>query len=127
MRSILLAFVFLAAAIIPSYADVTPATAAFLKKIGVDPRSAKVTAIADDVVSNKDVQGVSLNSLAAKRDEEGIKRFIATRDFIHKYEADTNTPFPSTALYDGLYLTKPELHFVYCQLAKGFNAKDPSC
>ncbi|MDE2264804.1 MAG: hypothetical protein KGL29_02800, partial [Alphaproteobacteria bacterium] len=85
MRSILLAFVFVTAAIIPSYADVTPATAAFLKEIGIDPASPDVTLAADDVVSNKDIQNVSLNSLAAMRDQEGVKRFIATRAFIHRY------------------------------------------
>ena len=121
MRSMLLALALMVAMIGPVYADVSVGTAAFLKEIGINPASADVISISNDVVSNKDVKDVSLNSLAAKRDEEGVKRFIATRAFIHKYEADSSTPFPPEKVYNTTYLTRPEQDFVFCHaIAKGF-------
>jgi hypothetical protein len=123
MRSFLLAFALIAASLIPSYAGVSAGTAAFLKEIGIDPRSPDVVSVAGDVVRNKGVQDITLNSLAAKRDEESVRRFIATRAWIHKYMVDTNAPQPSSSYYDTQYLTKAEKDFVFQQVEKCF----PNC
>jgi hypothetical protein len=127
MRFPLVALLFAGVLIGPAHARLSASAAAFLNEIGVDPASADVKLVSNDVVSNDDVQGVSLTSLAAKRDEEGVKRFIATRVFIHKYMKDTNTQEPSAALYDTQYLTKSEQNFMFCQVAKGMNVSQPGC
>ncbi len=128
MRSMLiLSLAFAVAAFNASYAGVATSTAAFMTEIGIDPASPDVQSISQDVVSNKDIQAVSLDSLAAARDQEGVRQFIATRVFIHKYMVDTTTPFPSTELYNVLYLTGTERDFIFCQISKGFNASSPGC
>ena len=111
----------------PSYAGLAAKTSAYLKEIGIDPESPDVKLAADDVISNREgTKDVSLDSLAAFRDQQGGRRFIATRSFIHRYMADQNTPFPK-AHYDVAYLTDTEQHVIYCQIAKGLGAKIDGC
>ena len=58
-------------------AQMLPETEAFLAGIGIDPQSPTVAAVAYDRVD-----GVSLGSLAAAGDEEGVRTFLATRKFL---------------------------------------------
>lgn len=105
----------IAASIIPTYAGMSAGTATFLREIGVDPTSADVTSIAKD-----DASGINLNSLAANHDAQGVKRFIATRAFLHKFLINSNTPFPPPDLYDVQYLTKVEQTLIANQIKKEF-------
>ena len=86
---------------------------AFLKELGLDPASKEVTGIIDDQVAT-----YSLDALAAKRDEDGVKAFIATRNFIRKYQQNTKTPFPPADLYLIRYLKPEEAQFISAQLIK---------
>ena len=104
-----------AAAVVPAHADVTPGTATFLREIGIDPTSADVASIAKD-----DANGTNLNSLAANRDAQGVKRFIATRVFLHKFLIDSNTPYPPPDLYDVQYLAKAEQTLIANHIKKEF-------
>lgn len=90
----------------------TPETETFLRKAGLDPASAAVRAAdAEGPVSTVyqgDEKTYSLDSLARDGAKNGIKAFVATRDFIRKLKANfAGTPAP-TAGYDGLYLTTEE-------------------
>lgn len=92
-----------------------PATEQFLDELGISPQSAEVTSIAGDVVNGK-----SLDTLAAKRDESGVKAFIATRGFIRAFKQDSNAAFPDDELYNIGYLTAPEKLFIATKLAEAF-------
>lgn len=120
MRCVTFASLLFVVAISPGFADVSVGTAAFLKEIGIDPSSVQVTDIADDVVNNKSVQGVSLNSLAAKHDEYAVKSFILMRNFIHKYVTDASTPPPPDEVYRVEYLTETEKELVACNISLSF-------
>jgi hypothetical protein len=117
MRAILSTLVLVIALASPGYAAVSKNTAAFLRTIGIDPASADVVSVAAD-----DVHGITLNSLGAKHDKNGIKKFIATRAFFHKFMINTNMSFPPPDLYDVSYLTKPEQVLIENQIKKEFGA-----
>jgi hypothetical protein len=127
MRSVLCAIAFAIAATIPTHADPPPDAAAFLREIGIDPASADVASVIKDVVSNDKVKDISLNSLATKRDKDGVKRFIATRVFFHKFVVDSNTRAPPDELYRTLYLTNAEKGFIACQISKNFGMHPGAC
>ncbi len=93
-----------------------PATAAFLKEIGLDPKSPEVKAVSDDSVTTKSGKIKSIELIAAKRDEDGMRRFIATRYFVHQYRKDPKTKFPPTDLYDTSLLTPDEVQFILMQM-----------
>ncbi len=101
-------------------ADLAPQTAAFLREIGIDPASAKVTAIADDKVGT-----YSLADLASRRNEDGVKAFIATRNFIHAFMRDPKTDFPDDDLYVIRYLTDDEKASVAKELILELSPKKP--
>lgn len=95
----------------------TPETDAFLQSLGYAQNSPEVTRVAADSVN-----GRTLDSLAAKHDEDGVRRFITTRNFIHRYMKDPSTPFP-THYYDVAYLSASEQDFIFNQIAAGFGAR----
>ncbi len=101
-------------------ADLTPQTAAFLREIGIDPASPKITAIADDKVGT-----YSIADLASRRNEEGVKAFIATRTFIHAFMRDPKTDFPDDDLYVIRYLTDDEKALVAKELTLELSPKKP--
>lgn len=86
---------------------------AFLKELGLDPASREITGIINDQVAS-----YSLDALAAKRNEDGVKAFIATRNFIRKYQQNTKTPFPPGDLYVIRFLKPDEAQFISAQLIK---------
>jgi len=86
---------------------------AFLKELRLDPASKEIAGITDDQVGS-----YSLDTLAAKRNEDGVKAFIATRNFIRKYRQNTKTPFPPDDLYVIRYLKPDEAQFISAQLIK---------
>lgn len=92
-----------------------PATEQFLNEIGLTPQSAEVASVAGDVVN-----GRSLDTLAAKRDESGVRAFIATRGFIRAFRLDSNAAFPDDELYNIGYLTAPEKLFIATKLAEAY-------
>jgi len=98
-----------------SYACSPPRVTTYLKKLGFDPSSKEITSIAND-----NVNGITLKSLVSRRDETGVRRFIATRNFIHKYTKDTTTAFPPATLYDVQYLTPRDQKFIMIQIQKAF-------
>ncbi len=92
-----------------------PGTDAFLTELGFAPQSPEITAIAKDVVNAK-----SLDTLAAKRDETGVRSFIATRTFIRAFKQNPDAEFPETELYNIAYLTAPEKQYIATKLAESF-------
>ena len=100
-----------------------PATESFLKELGLDPKSSRILTIASDSITAKSGKVHTLDSLAAKRDETGVKAFIATRAFIHRLkENDAGSSIPTTN-YDPLYLTHDERHLVDRKFAERFKKK----
>ncbi|OYV29734.1 MAG: hypothetical protein B7Z81_14880, partial [Acidocella sp. 20-61-6] len=81
--------------------------------MGIDPSSSEIRLIEKDVVTAGDGHKVTLNALAAKGDRQAIKQFVATRDFIHRFEIDSkNTSFTSDGIYNVDDLTAAEPAFV---------------
>lgn len=111
---ILLAAAFAALLAAPALA-LKPATEQFLNELGISPQSEEVKLIAGDVVNGK-----SLDTLAAKRDENGVKSFLATRAFIRAFKQDANASFPDDELYNIGYLTAPEKLYIATKLAEAF-------
>ena len=99
-----------------------PKTVAFLKELGYDAKSAQIKAIAGDSVTTDKGKVKSLDTLAAKRDEEGVKRFIVTRTFVKAYMKDTKTKFPDREYYETSYLKEDEVQFILAELKKPFAA-----
>lgn len=97
-----------------------PKTVAFLKELGYDAKSPQIQAIAGDVVTNKKGKTASLDLIAAKRDEMGVQRFIATRTFVKAYMKDTKTKFPDREVYETSYLKEDEVAFILEALKKPF-------
>jgi hypothetical protein len=91
----------------PVCAGLNPEASAFLQELGLDATSPEVVAVADD-----NIDGKTLAKIAAKRDEMGVKRFIATRTFAHAFLKDPKTPFPPADVYDIYYLSKEETGFI---------------
>jgi hypothetical protein len=96
----------------PARAELSPKAVEYLRQIGVDPESAKVKAVADDVVPDRQGKPVNLDALALRKDAVGIHRFIATRNFLRAYEADPATRIPSADDYEAWYLTPEERKIV---------------
>ena len=101
-------------------AAISPETENFLQGVGYNIQSEEITAIADDTITTKAGVVVSLNTLAAKKDEVGVRRFVATRNFVRKYMADTKTPFPDRDVYYTGYLKSNEVSFILAALKKPF-------
>jgi hypothetical protein len=92
----------------PAAAELSPKAVEYLKEIGVDPQSAPVQAVADDVVPDRQGKPVNLDELAAHKNAFGIRRFIATRNFLRAYQADPNTRIPPAEDYESSFLTPEE-------------------
>ncbi len=97
-----------------------PATISFLQELGINPWSRDIFAIAADSVTAKSGKVYTLDSLAAKRDETGVKSFIATRVFIHAFRKDSSVEFPNDELYNILYLTADEKAYISKKLLEAF-------
>lgn len=93
-----------------------PATEQFLNELGISADQYKP--VAADVVNGK-----SLDTLAAKRDESGVRAFVATRTFIRAFKQDAEAAFPDDELYNIGYLTAPEKLFIATKLAESFPPK----
>lgn len=119
MRHALFAALALLAATSAS-AALSPATEAFLQEIGYNVQSPEIALIADDTITTKSGLVVTLNTLAAKRDEVGVRRFVVTRNFVKAYMKDTQTPFPDREFYYTTYLKSNEVSFILAALKKPF-------
>jgi hypothetical protein len=95
-------------AALPAAAELSPKAIEYLKEIGVDPESAPVKAIANDSVPDRQGRSVNLDELAQHKNAFGIRRFIATRNFLRAYQADPNTRIPSANDYEASFLTGEE-------------------
>jgi hypothetical protein len=118
MRNAALALAVLIAAAAPSSA-MNPATEAFIKEVGADPRSAPVQAVAADTVTTPSGEVLTLDSLAAKRDATAVKSFLVTRDFLRAFKEDPNIEFPDDEFYSIVYLTVQERAYIAKQLMAG--------
>lgn len=84
----------------------SPSSISFLREMGLDPSSPDVLAASRD-----DINGVSLESLAADRSRKEVTKFLATRAFIRAFEKDSRAfrakpTYPPN--YDGEYLSLNE-------------------
>jgi hypothetical protein len=95
-------------AALPAAAELSPKAVEYLKEIGLDPQSAPVQAVADDVVPDRQGKPVNLDDLAVHKNAFGIRRFIATRNFLRAYQADPNTRIPPAEDYESSFLTGEE-------------------
>jgi hypothetical protein len=102
-------FLLLLLAFVPAArAELSLQAAGFLKEIGLDPDSARVKGVADDSVADRKGKRLSLDELARRKDASGVRRFIATRNFLRDYQADPNTRIPPADDYESSYLTMDE-------------------
>jgi len=103
-------FAFLAASLaaLPAAAELSPKAIEYLKEIGVDPESAPVKAVADDIVPGRQGEPLNLDQLALRKNAFGIRRFIATRNFLRAYQADPNTRIPPADDYESSFLSAEE-------------------
>ena len=97
-----------ALAALPARAELSQAATAYLAEIGIDPASAPVKSVADDAVPDRQGRPVSLDELARQRNAFGVRRFIATRNFLRAYQADPSTRIPLADDYEASYLTPAE-------------------
>lgn len=99
-----------------------PKAAAFLRELEIDPESEQITLILNDQVGLWSLHDCpySLDALASFRDENAVRRFIATRNFARKYLKDTKTPFPPRDVYETRYLLPDEVQFILNELKKPF-------
>ena len=112
MRAILVSLSFGFATVVAT-AALSPKALDYLKELGIDPNSAEVTGISDDRIADwTGGDANSLDDLATRRIESGVREFIATRNFIRKYLLDTKTPFPPNEIYEASYLKPEELQFI---------------
>jgi hypothetical protein len=95
-------------AALPAAAELSPKAVEYLKEIGLDPQSAPVQAVADDVVPDRQGKPVNLDELAVHKNAFRIRRFIATRNFLRAYQADPNTRIPPAEDYEASFLTAEE-------------------
>jgi hypothetical protein len=95
-------------ATVPAVAELSPKSIEYLKEIGLDPESAPVKAVADDVVPDRHGKPVNLDELAQHKNAFGVRRFIATRNFLRAYQADPNTRIPRADDYEASFLTTEE-------------------
>lgn len=115
----LLAAVLFAAAL-PASA-LTPAAESLLNKLGLDPKSEEIVALARDKVKTKDGV-ITLDSLAAKGDVPAVKAFLVTREFIHAFKVNWDIEFPNDELYDIRYVTEAEKVYMAKKLMAGHPA-----
>lgn len=111
MKSLLIAVAVFSAFALPARA-LAPETEAFLVKAGIDPKSPQVR-MADEegpvsTIYRDEEKEFSLDSLAKEGAKNGIKAFVAARDFIRKLKMNfAGTPSPKEG-FDALYLTPDE-------------------
>jgi hypothetical protein len=110
MLRILVIVLFLLGAGVASAAELQGKSIAFLKELGIDPASPQITGIVNDQVGP-----YSLDVIAAKRDEDGVQRFVATRNFFHAFVKDSRTKYPPAHLYQTLYLTSDEVKYIIAE------------
>jgi hypothetical protein len=104
----LLAFLVALLASFPAAAELSPKAIEYLREIGVDPESAPVKAVAEDVVPDRQGKPVNLDELVRRKNAFAIRRFIATRNFLRAYQADPNTRIPRADDYESSFLTPEE-------------------
>lgn len=111
----------------PVRAALSPQAEAYLKSIGLDPKSKEVMlADADGVIVTtyeEDSAEYSLDQLALGKKKNGSRAFVGTRVFVARLKEDfarTNIP---TANYDPLYLTVDERALVGRKFAERFKKK----
>ncbi len=92
---------------------VKPETASYLQEIGVDPNAREVIEISQDSIG-----AVTLDSLAAERDETKVRRFIYTRTFMHHFLADPDNVRIEPDKYDIGFLTPEEVNLIADELNK---------
>ena len=108
MRSLIPIYLIVFLAAFPAAAELSPRAIEYLKEIGLDPDSERVKAVASDVVSDPHGNPVNLEALAVHKNALGIRRFIATRNFLRAYQADPNTRIPSADDFQSSFLTTDE-------------------
>lgn len=118
MKSLL--FVPLVMLVAASASAMNPATEAFLRELKIDPQSAQVRAVAADVIKSDSGEDISLDSLAAKRDEPSVRRFITTRNFVKAYLKNPKTPWPAADKYDLTYFSANEVDSILSKLQEPF-------
>ncbi|MBI2813445.1 MAG: hypothetical protein HYX71_04120 [Opitutae bacterium] len=107
------ATVLLASAVVVSAAPLSPKALDYLKELGIDPDSAEVTGVLDDQINRGgDGKPFNLEAFATRRSESGVRNFIATRNFVRKFQKDPKTPFPSNDVYQMRYVTPEEVQFI---------------
>ena len=94
-------------------ARVSPEAAAYLQEIGIDPNAPDVVEVSQDAVG-----AYSLDSLAARRDETQVRRFIYTRIFMHRFLADSDNVRIEPDKYDISFLTLEEVKLIADELNK---------
>lgn len=125
-KSVLVLTILIAAAATAS--AMTPATAKYLRSIGLDPKSAEAIAADAEGTITIDYEGddyqYSLAQLAAGKKKNAVATFINTRAFIHRLKEDyAGTSIPKTN-YDPLYLTREERTLVGRKFAERFRKND---
>ena len=112
MRTIIVSLLFGGATVVAA-AALSPKALDYLKELGIDPGSAEVTSIiVDQIGGGADGKPFSLDTFATRHSESGVRNFIATRNFIRKFQKDPKTPFPSNEVYQVRYLKPEELQFI---------------
>lgn len=101
-------------------------TESFLKELGIDAKAPGVVAVASDSVTTASGEVYSLDSLAAKRDEHGVKSFLVTRGFMYDFRNDPDSQFPDDAFYNILYLSIDERKYIAKKLMANFPKVDDS-
>lgn len=101
-------------------AALAPQTESFLKELGIDPKVPGVVAVASDTVTVASDEVYTLDSLAAKRDEKGVKSFLVTRGFLYDFRNDPDSQFPDDEYYNILYLSIAERKFMAKTLMSNF-------
>ena len=94
-------------------AQVSQQTAAYLQEIGIDPNAPDVVEVSQDSVGE-----ITLDSLAAERDEAKVRRFIYTRTFMHRFLADSKNLSIEPDKYDIAFLTPDEVKLITDDLNK---------
>jgi len=114
MTKLLLPFA-LAAVLSGPAAALQPETVVALKTLNLAPDAPDVALVADD-----EVNGTTLDTLAAKQDYDGIKQFIATRAFYHKFKKNPLVQAPGDDLYKTKFLTAAEKSYIAVQIQAQF-------
>ena len=92
----------------PAAAELSAKAVEYLKEIGLDAESPRVKTVADDSVPDRQGKPVNLEVLALEKNALGIRRFVATRNFLRAYQADASTRIPTADDYESAYLTSEE-------------------